>query len=129
MRWQTERAVADWTVHRLEDAPREQMIAGVQRRFVSGARTTVAQIWLAKGALVPKHTHESEQVSYIVSGALRFTLGEGDQVTVRSGEILVIPSDLPHAAEALEDTYDLDLFAPRREDWISGNDAYLRGPR
>ncbi len=120
--------MATWKVHRLEDRPREQMIAGVQRRFVSGERATVAQIWLAKGALVPVHTHESEQASYIVSGALRFVLG-GDTVTVHAGEVLVIPSNLPHSAEALEDTYDLDLFAPRREDWISGDDAYLRGPR
>ena len=119
----------DWKVHTLEEAPREQMMAGVQRRFVSGERTTVAQIWIAKGALVPRHTHESEQVSYIVSGALRFKLDDGDDVTVRSGEILVIPSNMPHSAEALEDTYDLDLFAPRREDWISGDDAYLRRPR
>lgn len=117
-----------WKVHRLEDQPREQMIAGVERRFVSGARTTVAQIWLAKGAKVPRHTHESEQVSWIVEGSMRFDLG-GDDVTVNSGEILVIPSMLPHSAEALQDTYDIDLFAPRREDWISGNDAYLRGPR
>lgn len=118
-----------WTVHRIEEQAREQMIAGVQRRFVSGVRTTVAQIWLTKGALVPRHTHESEQVSYIVTGALRFRLDDADEVTVRSGEILVIPSDMPHSAEAIEDTYDLDFFSPRREDWISGNDAYLRGPR
>lgn len=118
-----------WTIHKLEAMPREKMIAGVERRFVSGDRATAAQIWLAKGALVPKHTHESEQISYVVSGALRFTLGEGDQVTVRSGEILMIPSNMSHSAEALEETYDLDFFAPRREDWISGNDAYLRGPR
>ena len=105
------------------------MIAGVERRFVSGERTTVGQIWLAKGAHVPEHTHESEQVSYIVEGAMRFTLGGSDVVIVNAGEILVIPSMLPHSAEALADTYDLDFFSPRREDWISGNDAYLRGPR
>ncbi|MBM4434153.1 MAG: cupin domain-containing protein [Chloroflexi bacterium] len=118
-----------WAVHRIEQAPRERMIQGVERRFVSGERTTVAQIWLEKGALVPRHTHESEQVAWVVSGALRFTLGDGDEVTVRTGEILVIPSGLPHSAEAVEDTYDIDLFAPRREDWISGDDAYLRGKR
>lgn len=118
-----------WKVHAIEDGPREDMIAGVQRRFVSGERTTLGQIWLAKGALVPRHAHESEQVSYIVKGALKFTLGDGDEVTVRSGQILVIPSNLPHAAEAVEDTYDLDFFAPRRDDWIGGDDAYLRGPR
>ena len=118
-----------WKLHAIEEAPREDMIAGVQRRFVSGERATVGQIWLAKGALVPRHTHESEQVSYIVKGALKFKLDDRDEVTVRSGQILVIPSNMPHSAEAVEDTYDLDLFAPRREDWISGNDAYLRGPR
>lgn len=117
-----------WKVHHLEDQPREDLLTGVQRRFVSGERTTVGQIWLKKGAIVPTHTHESEQVSFIVSGSMRFDLG-GDVVTVNAGEILVIPSMLPHSAEALEDVYDLDLFAPRREDWISGNDAYLRGKR
>jgi quercetin dioxygenase-like cupin family protein len=117
-----------WKVHKLEDQKREQMITGVQRRFISGARATVAQFWFAKGALVPQHTHESEQVSWIVEGSMRFDLG-GDIVTVKRGEILVIPSMLPHSAEALEETYDIDVFAPRREDWISGNDAYLRGPR
>ena len=121
-------AEGPWKLHKLEEKPREQMIAGVERRFLSGERTTVAQIWLAKGALVPQHTHESEQVSYVVSGRMRFTLGP-DEVTVRSGEILVIPSNMPHSAVAEEETYDLDFFSPRRDDWITGNDAYLRGPR
>lgn len=117
-----------WKLHRLEDMPREKLMDKVERRFLSGERATVGQIWLYKGAVVPTHTHESEQLSYVVEGALRFRLGgDGEEVVVRSGEILVIPSMLPHAAEALEDTYDIDLFAPRREDWISGNDAYLRG--
>lgn len=116
-----------WTVHRLEDMPREKLMAGIDRRYLSGERATVAQIWLAKSALVPTHTHESEQLSYIVEGALRFRLGDGDDVMVRTGEILVIPSNMPHAAEAIEDTYDIDFFAPRREDWIRGEDSYLRG--
>ncbi len=116
-----------WKVHKLEEKPREQMIAGVERRFLSGERATVAQIWLHEGAVVPTHAHESEQVSYVVSGALRFTLGADEVVTVRSGEVLVIPSNMPHSAVALEETYDLDFFSPRREDWIHGDDAYLRG--
>lgn len=117
-----------WKLHRLEDMPREKLMDKVERRYLSGERATAAQIWLYKGALVPTHTHESEQLSYVVEGALRFRLGgDGEEVVVRSGEILVIPSMLPHAAEALEDTYDLDFFAPRREDWIKGDDAYLRG--
>jgi quercetin dioxygenase-like cupin family protein len=115
-------------LHRLEAAPRERMMERVERRFLSGERSTLAQVWLAKGAIVPTHTHESEQLSYIVSGALRFRLGDGDEEhVVRGGEVLEIPSNVPHAAEALEDTYDLDFFAPRRDDWISGDDAYLRG--
>lgn len=116
-------------VYKLEERPREQMMDGVQRRFISGEHATVAQIWLGKGTLVPRHAHVSEQVSYVVSGALKFTLDDVDEVTVRSGEVLLIPSNVPHSAESLEDTYDIDLFAPRREDWISGNDAYLRGQR
>lgn len=118
-------------LHRLEDLDRERMMDRVERRYLSGERSTLAQIWLARGALVPAHTHESEQVSYVVEGALRFRLGAdgADEVVVRTGEVLVIPSNLPHAAEALEDTYDLDFFAPRREDWIAGRDAYLRGGR
>lgn len=118
-------------LHRLEDLDRERMMDRVERRYLSGERSTLAQIWLARGALVPAHTHESEQVSYVVEGALRFRLGAdgADEFVVRGGEVLVIPSDLPHAAEALEDTYDLDFFAPRREDWIAGRDAYLRGGR
>lgn len=121
--------MARWKVHQLEAGAREGMMPGIERRFVSGERTTVAQIWLRKGAVVPRHTHESEQVSYVVSGALKFTLDDADEVTVRAGEVLVIPSNMPHSAESLEDTYDLDLFAPRRDDWMTGNDAYLRGQR
>lgn len=116
-------------LHRLEAAEREKLMDLVERRYISGERTTLAQVWLYKGAIVPTHTHESEQLSYVVEGALRFKLGAdgAEEVTVRSGEVLVIPSNHPHAAEALEDTYDLDFFAPRRDDWIAGQDAYLRG--
>ncbi|MDE3194484.1 MAG: cupin domain-containing protein [Chloroflexota bacterium] len=120
-------AEAAWKVHKIEQQPRERMIAGIERRYLSGAQTTLAQIFFPKGALVPEHTHPNEQVSFIVTGAVRFTLG-GDVVDVGAGEVLVIPPHMPHSAEALEETYDLDFFSPRREDWISGNDAYLRGP-
>jgi quercetin dioxygenase-like cupin family protein len=115
--------------HRLKDSPREKLMDRVERRFLSGERCTLGQVWLAKGALVPTHSHESEQVSFIVDGALHFRLGAdgAEEQVVRTGEVLVIPSNLPHSAEALEDTYDLDFFAPRREDWIAGDDAYLRG--
>jgi quercetin dioxygenase-like cupin family protein len=104
---------------------KEQMNPHITRQMLSGEDCTVAQIVLKKGGIVPRHSHRSEQVSLIVSGALKFTFDDGD-VTLRTGEFFIIPADVPHSAEALEDTVDLDFFAPRREDWITKNDAYLR---
>ncbi len=88
----------------------------------------VAQVFLDKGCIVPKHSHHNEQITYIISGALRFWLGEdqSEVVTVRAGEVLHIPSNLPHQAEALEDTLDLDIFSPPRQDWLDKTDDYLR---
>ena len=87
----------------------------------------IAHVYLAKGAIVPEHTHENEQITYILEGKLRFTLGD-ETIDVGAGEVLTIPPNVPHAAEALEDTLDVDVFTPPREDWLSGTDAYLRGP-
>lgn len=103
----------------------------VERRFVTAERIMLAQVFLKKGAVVQRHTHESEQVTYIVEGALRLWLGDDEEeFTVRAGEVLTIPSNLPHRAEALEDTLDVDVFSPPRQDWLAGTDAYLReGPR
>ena len=114
---------------RWEDMPREQLMAGVERRFLWGDKAMVAQIWLKKGTVVPRHVHESEQLSYIVEGALRLKLGDdlSEVHEVKAGEVLVIPSNVPHEALALEDTYDMDVFSPPRQDWIKGQDAYLRG--
>ena len=108
--------------------PRERMTAQIERRFVHGERAMVAQVFLKKGAIVQTHTHESEQITYILEGALRLWLGaNGEQdVTVHAGEILTIPSNVPHRAEALEDTLDVDVFSPPREDWINKTDDYLR---
>jgi quercetin dioxygenase-like cupin family protein len=88
----------------------------------------LAHVYLTKGCIVPKHQHENEQITYVVDGALHFWLGEdgGEEVTVRSGEVLHLPSNLPHKAEALEDTLDVDIFAPPREDWLARTDSYLR---
>lgn len=108
---------------------KEAMKEGVDRQFVSGAQTTTALITMKKGAVVPKHTHENEQVALILSGCLRFTLWEDEGIRtqdVREGEFLLIPPHLPHEAEALEDTIDLDFFSPNRADWDSGDDQYLR---
>ncbi|HKR27715.1 MAG TPA: cupin domain-containing protein [Acidobacteriaceae bacterium] len=98
----------------------------IDRQFVYGERTMLARLFLRKGAIVPEHFHENEQITYILEGALRFTLGDGRVITVGAGEVLVIPSNLPHKAEAIEDTIDLDVFTPPRADWIAGTDAYLR---
>jgi len=85
----------------------------------------VAQVFFKKGGVVPEHSHEAEQITYILEGALQFEL-EGRTVTVRKGEVLHIPSNVPHRAVALEDTLDLDIFSPPRYDWIRKDDEYLR---
>jgi quercetin dioxygenase-like cupin family protein len=118
--------------HRWDDMPKERMTDVVERRFVTAERIMLAQVFLKKGAIVQRHTHESEQVTYIVEGALQLWLGDGaeEEFTVRAGEVLTIPSNVPHRAEALEDTLDVDVFSPPRKDWLEGTDAYLReGPR
>ena len=106
--------------------PVEHLNPLIDRQFVHGERTMLARIVLRKGAIVPRHSHENEQITYILEGALRFTMGDGRVITVSSGQVLVIPSNMPHQAEALVDTLDLDVFAPPRADWIAGTDAYLR---
>jgi quercetin dioxygenase-like cupin family protein len=114
---------------RWSDIAPEQLNPLLTRQFVTGAQAMFARIVLKKGCLVPRHQHPNEQISYITEGALRFSLGEeGSAVDkiIRAGEILVIPANLPHSAVALEDTVNLDLFAPPREDWITRDDSYLR---
>ncbi len=109
-----------------EKIENEKLSKTISRQMLSGEHTTVARIFLARGAIVPRHSHVSEQFSLILSGALKFVFDDGEMV-VRAGELVFIPANAPHAAEALEDTVDLDIFSPRREDWISKDDAYLRG--
>ena len=89
----------------------------------------LAHVYLKKGCIVPKHSHENEQLTYILEGALRFWIGDDEprSSTSRAGEVLHIPSNLPHKAEALEDTLDVDVFCPPRQDWLDGSDVYLRG--
>ena len=116
-------------LHRWESMPKEQLNPEIGRRMITGDRMMIAHIYLKKGSVVPRHAHENEQITYVLEGALRFHLGaEGAQeVTVRAGEVLTIPSNLPHTAEALEDTLDVDIFDPPRQDWLDGTDQYLRG--
>jgi len=107
----------------------ESLLGGtVRRRFVYGDNSMVAQIWLDKGAEVAEHTHAAEQITQVFEGALRLVFRTtGETHDVRAGEVIVIPPNLPHSAVALEDTYESDTFSPRRDDWITGTDAYLRG--
>ncbi|MDH2905448.1 MAG: cupin domain-containing protein [Methanomassiliicoccales archaeon] len=97
----------------------------ITRQMVYGEKAMVARIFLKKGAVVPAHKHESEQLTWIISGALEFTI-DGKKLTVIANEVLKIPSMVEHAAVALEDTYDVDIFSPIRLDWINGDDAYMR---
>ena len=108
-----------------ESVPLEVMSDMISRKIVTGDRAMVAQVFLKKDAVVPEHHHESEQITYIVEGALKFEL-EGREVIVRKGEVLLIPSNVPHRAVALEDTIDIDVFAPIRMDWVNKTDSYLR---
>ncbi len=103
----------------------EKLSDKISRKVITGKKAMVGQIVLKRGAVVPVHQHESEQITYILEGALHFEL-EGKEVTVRKGEVLVIPSNVPHKATALEDTLDLDVFSPIRMDWLTGQDDYLR---
>ena len=117
------------TLRRWESMPKENLSEKLQRRMITGERMMITHVYLKKGCVVPKHAHHNEQITYVLDGALRFRLGEdgAQQVDVRSGEVLTIPPNLPHTAEALEDTLDVDIFDPPRQDWLTGNDAYLRG--
>ena len=112
---------------RWADLPKETVTDQLSRRLVTGERVMLAQVYLAKGCIVPRHSHENEQITWIVEGALRFHIGEdgAEEVIVRAGEVLHIPSNVPHMAEALEDTLDVDIFSPIRQDWLDHTDSYF----
>jgi len=114
--------------YRWNDMPSEQLSEQLARRVITTARVMLAQFTLQKGCLVPLHAHESEQLTHVLSGALRFWLGDppGAQIDVGAGEVLHIPSGVPHRVEALEDTTETDVFSPPRQDWLDRTDTYLR---
>lgn len=116
------------THYRWDDMPRERVTDMLDRKLITGDRMMLAHVYLKKGCIVPKHSHDNEQLTYILEGALRFKLGEDQslEVTVSAGEVLHIPSNLPHEAKALEDTLDVDVFSPPRQDWLDKTDDYLR---
>ncbi len=108
--------------------PLEDLNPLLQRQFVVGQEIMLARVLLKKGCVVPEHSHHNEQVTYILDGALKFWI-DGKEIVVHSGEVLCIPANMPHKAEALEDTVDLDVFNPPRADWINRTDQYLRGQK
>ena len=116
------------THYRWEDLPKVALRPDLARRLISTERMMLAHVYLDKGCIVPQHSHENEQLTYVLEGSLRFWLGEDESevIDVGAGEVLHIPSLLPHKAEALEDTLDVDVFCPPRQDWLDGSDAYLR---
>jgi quercetin dioxygenase-like cupin family protein len=110
------------------DVEREHLNPFIDRQMVVGDKMMLARVLLKKGAHVPEHHHHNEQVTYILDGALKFKI-DGKEIVVHAGEVLCIPPHMPHEAWAIEDTVDLDVFMPPREDWLAGTDAYLRGGR
>jgi unsaturated pyranuronate lyase len=100
----------------------------LQRQFIVGQQVMLARVLLKKGSIVPLHSHHNEQVTYILEGALKFWI-DGREIVVNAGEVLTIPPHMPHKAEAMADTVDLDIFCPPREDWINKTDQYLRGTK
>jgi unsaturated pyranuronate lyase len=118
------------THYRWDELPREELNPLLGRRLITGDGIMLAHVYLAEGCVVPRHAHTNEQLTYVLEGRLRFRLGEdGEEVVdVGAGEVLHLPGNLPHEAEALEDTLDVDIFHPPRRDWLDGTDAYLRPP-
>ena len=112
---------------RWSDMPEERVTEVIGRKLITGDQMMLAHVYLKKGALVPQHSHHNEQITYILSGALHFFIGvnRDEEVIVREGEVLHLPSNVVHEARALEDTLDVDVFSPPRQDWLDGTDSYF----
>jgi quercetin dioxygenase-like cupin family protein len=108
-----------------KDVEREKLNDKIDREMVVGDGLMLARVFIRKGGHVPLHHHRNEQVTYILEGALKFAI-DGKEIVVKAGEVLCIPSNMPHEAWAVEDTLDLDVFTPPREDWLNKSDGYLR---
>jgi quercetin dioxygenase-like cupin family protein len=112
---------------RWSDVPLERVTDSLTRKLITGDRMMLAHVFLDKGCIVPKHSHENEQLTWILEGALRFWIGEDESETIdlHAGEVLHIPSNVPHKALALENTLDVDIFSPPRADWLRHTDSYF----
>lgn len=113
------------SLHEFDKMPMEKLNDKISRRYIYGEKIMLVLFDLKKGAIVPEHHHESEQVTYIIKGKVK-VFSEGKEFVVAKGEVLVIPSNTPHRFEALEDTFDIDVFSPLRQDWLEGTDHYLK---
>ncbi len=109
------------------EMPRERVTNRIDRRIVCGEHAMVAHVYLQKGAVVPEHSHHNEQLTYILTGKLRFWVGDdfSEVFDVGEGEVLHLPSNVPHKAEAIEETLDVDIFSPPRQDWLDHTDDYF----
>lgn len=116
------------TRYNWDDMPKEHLTDRLARRLITGDRVMLAHVYLKQGCVIPRHSHENEQLTYILEGALQFSIGEDgeEEIIVRAGEVLHIPSHIPHQAVALADTLDVDIFSPPRQDWLDQTDDYLR---
>jgi unsaturated pyranuronate lyase len=116
------------TRYRWEEIPKEQLNPQLARRLISGERVMLAHVYLERGAIVPQHAHDNEQLTYLLEGSMRFWFGEdgAEVIDISAGDVLHIPSNLAHRAQALETSLDVDVFCPPRADWLDGSDAYLR---
>ena len=112
-------------LHRWDEIALEKITEMISRKIVSGDREMLAQTYLKRGAQVPMHAHDSEQMTYVLQGALKFLI-HGEEITVREGEVLHIPPGVEHQAEALEDTFELDVFSPVRQAWLEPSDEFTR---
>jgi quercetin dioxygenase-like cupin family protein len=121
-------AEKECSFYRWDSMKKERVSDMLERRLITGDRMMLAHVYLKKGCIVPKHSHENEQLTFILEGALKFRIGDdgSEEITVHAGEVLLIPSNVPHQAEALEETLDVDVFSPPRQDWIDKKDDYLR---
>ena len=113
---------------RWNEVETERLNPLLDRQLITGQELMLARVLLKKGCIVPEHSHHNEQLTYILEGALKFWI-DGKEIVVHAGEVLCIPPHMPHKAEAMEDTIDLDVFYPPRQDWLNKTDAYLREPQ
>jgi len=120
--------MANQEVQTWEELEEDRLIGGIGRRIVTGKKVMLGRLTFPKGAIVPAHSHPNEQITFVLSGSLKFIIDKEKEIIVRSGQTIVVPENAEHIVEALEETDEIDAFSPIRTDWLDGSDAYLREP-